>query len=447
MSLQKDVYLVIGGSGFVGRHIVEHLLARGDAVSVLDIVQRHHDVPFYMGNITDERDVLDILKKSGATCIIHTASPQHGAKDPSVYYKVNVEGTRAVIDAAIAAGVRKLVYTSSAGVVFDGTDVVNVDERVPYPEKPFDSYNDSKAQGEKIVLEANGKGGLLTVALRPAGIFGPGDRQMMAGLYQAYQRGQTHIQIGDNNNLFDYTYVGNIAQAHLLAADKLVPPPSYSSTTSGEPKVDPESATAKLNESLHRALPPICATTEYHRTPHSSARPLGPYVTPPPNAESILSAFNTPFDPHELKHPIIRSRFDQFAENALAAAEKDPLRVDGQAFFITNGEPVYFWDFTRYVWMALDPPALEGSKNQRAEKKIFKIPRAFGMALGFLSECWSYLIGKEPLFTRFRVSYTCAQRYHCIERARRVLGYVPEVGLEEGVRRMVEAFKKENGLS
>ncbi|KAI6028083.1 hypothetical protein PISMIDRAFT_678461 [Pisolithus microcarpus 441] len=449
MSLQKDVYLVIGGSGFVGRHVVEHLLARGDVVSVLDIVQRHHDVPFYLGNIADEQDVLDILKKSGTTCIIHTASPQHGAKDPSLYYKINVEGTRAVINAAIAARVRKLVYTSSAGVVFDGADVVNLDERVPYPVKPFDAYNDSKAQGEKIVLEANGKGGLLTVALRPAGIFGPGDRQMMAGLYQVYQRGQTHIQVGDNNNLFDYTYVGNIAQAHLLAADKLVPPPLYSSATCSEPKLDPENianARVQLFQSLHRALPPVCATTEYHRTPHSSARPLGPYVTPPLNAESILSAFNTPFDPHELKHPIVRSRFDQFSENALAVTEGDPLRVDGQAFFITNGEPVYFWDFMRYVWMALDPPVPEGSKNQRAERKILKIPRTLGVTLGLLSECWSYLIGRDPTFTRFRVSYTCAQRYHCIERARRVLGYVPEVGLEEGVRKMVEAFKKENGL-
>jgi len=63
MAAQKDVYLVIGGSGFVGRHIVERLLARGDVVSVFDVVQRHHDVPFYLGNITDEQQVLDALRK------------------------------------------------------------------------------------------------------------------------------------------------------------------------------------------------------------------------------------------------------------------------------------------------------------------------------------------------------------------------------------------------
>lgn len=83
-----------------------------------------------------------------------------------------MDGTQAVINAAVAAGVRKLVYTSSAGVVFDGGDVVNLDERAPYPTEPFDAYNDSKAKSEALVLKSNGKGGLLTVALRPAGIFG-----------------------------------------------------------------------------------------------------------------------------------------------------------------------------------------------------------------------------------------------------------------------------------
>lgn len=60
------------------------------------------------------------------------------------------------------------------------------------------------------------------------------------------------------------------------------------------------------------------------------------------------------------------------------------------------------------------------------------------MMLGYLAETWAGLIGKEAGFTRYRVGYSCATRYHNIEKARRVLGYEPEVGLEEGVRRMVE---------
>lgn len=83
-----------------------------------------------------------------------------------------MEGTKAVISAAQALGVPKLVFTSSAGVVFNGQDLIDVDERLAPPEKPMDAYNESKAKAEEMVLEANGKKGLLTVALRPAGIFG-----------------------------------------------------------------------------------------------------------------------------------------------------------------------------------------------------------------------------------------------------------------------------------
>lgn len=96
----------------------------------------------------------------------------HGMDDPALYWKVNVDGTKAVIAAAVANGVPKLVYTSSAGVVFVGQSLVNVDERLPPPPKAMDAYNESKAKAEEIVLEANGKGGLYTVALRPAGLFG-----------------------------------------------------------------------------------------------------------------------------------------------------------------------------------------------------------------------------------------------------------------------------------
>ena len=135
-------------------------------------------------------------------------------------------------------------------------------------------------------------------------------------------------------------------------------------------------------------------------------------------------------------HPIVRSRFDQFSDNALDVAPNSPLHVAGQAFFITNGEPVYFWDFVRLIWLALDPPTAEG--RARASKGAWVIPRQFGMALGYLAETWAWLTGREAGFTRYRVSYSCAKRYHNIEKARRVLGYEPAVGLEEGVRRMVE---------
>ena len=77
-----------------------------------------------------------------------------------------------MIAAAVSLHIKKLVFTSSAGVVFNGQDIIDVDERLPFPENPLDAYNESKSKAEDLVLQANGKDGLLTVALRPAGIFG-----------------------------------------------------------------------------------------------------------------------------------------------------------------------------------------------------------------------------------------------------------------------------------
>ncbi|KAG6866291.1 hypothetical protein C0991_006387 [Blastosporella zonata] len=437
----KEVYLVIGGSGFVGRHIVQQLLDRGDTVATLDIVQRYHDVPFYSADITDEEQVADALRKTGTTCIIHTASPPATINKPDVFFKVNVDGTKAIIAAAVSTGVRKLVYTSSAGVVFDGGDLIDVDERLEAPEVPLDAYNDSKAKAEAIVLAANGKDGLLTVAIRPAGIFGPGDRQVMSGLYAVYENNQTHFQIGDNTNLFDWTYVGNVARAHILAADKLeTPAPSPAlSTLEKSPscveEVGPMSAAeAKL---VKYALPPITLTTGKSRVPTCQARPLGPYVTPPPNAEKLLAAFNDPNAVSE--RPIIRTRYDQLVDLAIKKAklhhlEINPLQVAGQAFFVTNGEPCYFWDFPRAVWQQLDGVF----PGKRQPRKYFKLSKSVGLMAASGAEWVAWLTGKEPTFTRYKVSYSCVNRWYNIEKARRVLGYEPIVGVEEGVKLMVE---------
>lgn len=421
----RDVYIVFGGSGFVGRHIVEQLMARGDTVSVFDIVQKYHDTPFYTGDITEEEQVADALRKSGATCIMHTVSPPHGMQDPALYWRVNVDGTRTIINAAQALGVRKLVFTSSAGLVFNGGDLINVDERTQPPEKAMDAYNESKAKAEELVLAANGVKGLLTVSLRPAGIFGPGDRQGTAGFYDVWKRGQTHWQIGDNTNLFDWTYVGNVAHAHLLAADKL----------DEEPVVD-LSDPSKVAEIASTYLPPVTITTGSHKIPTSEARPLGPYVERPPNADQIEENWNNPDFKASCPREARKSRFDQFSEGALSSATTSPYQVAGQAFFITNGEPVYFWDYARSICYRFD----KHYGTEKYKKKIIVMPNTVGLILAHAAEWWGWLTGKQPAFTVYRVKLVCKHKWHNIEKARRVLGYEPIVDLDTGMQRTVDAY-------
>ncbi|KAF7365274.1 C-3 sterol dehydrogenase [Mycena venus] len=436
-----DIYLVTGGSGFVGRHIVQQLLDRGDTVSVLDLVQRYHDVPFYHADITDQGQVAEVLRKTGTTCIIHTASPPAALKleTADLYFRVNVGGTKAIIAAA-----QEVAPPASFGRVQVSTMSMSAP---PIPEKHNDAYTESKARAEEAVLEANGKNGLLTVALRPAGIFGPGDhQQLLPGLYQVYERGQTHFQIGDNTNLFDWTYVGNVAAAHLLAADRLdAPPPAPVLADLPEMPKSPEEVpplTAAEEDLVRYALPPVNATTGVHRTPTSAARPLGPYITPPPNADAILAAFNGPA-PRNI--PVSRTRFDPLSDTTLArsklhAPTTSPLQVAGQVFHITNGEPVYFWDLPRLVWHHFDSIYPEKAKSRK--KGIWVLPKDLGMFAAAGAEWWGWLTRTDPTFTRFKVGYSCAARWYNIEKARRILGYEPRVGLEEGVRLTVEAWKE-----
>ncbi|KZT66580.1 NAD(P)-binding protein [Daedalea quercina L-15889] len=223
-----ESYLVIGGNGLLGSHIVRLLLARGEtAVAVFDIAPSADPDPrvrVFLGDITNREDLASAVDECNPSCIIHTAALIQGAPKDAMY-RVNVEGTRRVIEAARAEWVQKLVYTSTASVVFDGRDQHGVDESAPYPQVPFDDYNGSKAIAERLVLAANEEGdsGLKTCSLRVAGLFGPGDRSALPGMMGPLQAGRTGTQLGGNTNKFDFTYIENAAHAHLLAADRLAP--------------------------------------------------------------------------------------------------------------------------------------------------------------------------------------------------------------------------------
>ncbi|KAA1476542.1 putative sterol dehydrogenase [Dentipellis sp. KUC8613] len=242
-SHQPESYLVVGGAGFVGSYIAQALVDRGEEhVAVYDSrVPDPRDliksVVYYCGDICDEGKLVEVLNETAVTTVFHVVSPRLGLPTP-VFTRVNVQGTRTLLNACrdknLRVPVSKFIYTSSTGVVWTGKDLINVSEdQVAPPKKGYDIYHHTKAIAERMVLDADNIDGMRTVALRPCGVTGPRDRQMLLHMANALARGEHKVQIGDNTNLVDWVYAGNVADAHLLAADRLpLPFPSESSPTS-----------------------------------------------------------------------------------------------------------------------------------------------------------------------------------------------------------------------
>jgi nucleoside-diphosphate-sugar epimerase len=131
------------------------------------------------------------------------------------FLATNVEGTRRVLAAARAAGVRRLVHVSSPSVTFDNRDRRGVTEAEPRPARFLSAYQESKALAEDLVRAATG---LETVIVRPRAIFGPGDTSLLPRLLARARTGRLRI-VGSGHNLADLTYVDNVVDALLLARD------------------------------------------------------------------------------------------------------------------------------------------------------------------------------------------------------------------------------------
>ncbi|KAI1322189.1 C-3 sterol dehydrogenase/C-4-like protein [Xylariaceae sp. FL0255] len=347
--------LVIGGCGFLGHHVVNLLLRDWacTAVSVVDLrCQRNRrpasdNVEYVEADITDLDGLTKVFTRLKPDVVIHTASPPaQGASAVSndIFYKVNVDGTRAVIEACRKTNVKALVYTSSASVISDNrSDLINANEEYPVirGKQQSEYYSETKAHAEELVLEANRANGskLLTTAIRPSGIFGEGDMQLVFHAVAVYRSGSDKVQVGDNDNLFDFTYVENVAYAHILATRALL----------------------------------------------------------------VTSASQT--------------------------APLDHEKIDGEAFMISNGTPVYFWDMMRSIWSA--------AGSQRGPNSAWVMSRDLGLVLGFLSEWFSTITGRKVSLNRQRIYFSTMTRYYDISKARRRLGYEPLVSLSDGVRRTV----------
>ncbi|WP_282298365.1 MULTISPECIES: 2-alkyl-3-oxoalkanoate reductase [unclassified Stenotrophomonas] len=217
--------LVTGGGGFLGQALCRGLVERGH--EVLSFNRGHYPslaalgVGQIRGDLADAEAVRHAV--AGVDAVFHNAAKAGAWGSYDSYHKANVVGTDNVIAACRANGIGRLVYTSTPSVTHRATHPVEglgADE-VPYGENFQAPYAATKAIAEQRVLAAN-DAQLVTVALRPRLIWGPGDQQLVPRLAERARAGRLRF-VGDGTNLVDTTYIDNAALAHFQAFEHLAP--------------------------------------------------------------------------------------------------------------------------------------------------------------------------------------------------------------------------------
>ncbi len=225
--------LVTGGGGFIGSHLVAHLLEQGHDVRVLDnfATGRRANVAAFAGDVElVEGDIqsYERVNKAVAGCqiVFHQAalpSVPRSVQDPLTSNATNVIGTLNVLLASRDHDVRRVVMASSSSVY--GVGAGKAPKREDQPALPISPYATAKLAGEGYARSFHGVYGLETVALRYFNVFGP--RQDPTSQYaavvpnfiSAVMAGQSPMIFGDGEQSRDFTYVGNVVQANLLAMD------------------------------------------------------------------------------------------------------------------------------------------------------------------------------------------------------------------------------------
>lgn len=215
--------LVTGGTGFLGRHIVERLLAQNRPVTVLarrtapDLAAR--GVRFITASL-DEPDSPALRDAcAGIHTVFHVAAKVGVWGRYDDFFRANVLGTRALLASARAHGVRRFIHTSTPSVVYNGHDLAGADESLPLTTRCPSHYPLTKAIAEREVLAASSPE-LRTVALRPHLIWGNDDPHLIPRVLAQARSGRLRI-VGNGRNRVDMVHVENAADAHLLAEQNI----------------------------------------------------------------------------------------------------------------------------------------------------------------------------------------------------------------------------------
>ncbi|MEU0721498.1 UDP-glucose 4-epimerase GalE [Streptomyces lavendulocolor] len=241
-------WLITGGAGFIGSHVVKAMAEGGERIVVLDDLSTGRPerlpegVPLEVGTVLDREAVDRVLREHAVTGIVHIAGKKQVAEsvaEPLHYYHENVEGLRTLLEGAVGAGVTRFLFSSSAAV-YGMPDVDLVTEATPCA--PINPYGETKLAGEWLVTATGRTHGMATASLRYFNVAGAatpelgddGVFNLVPMVFERLTADERPLVFGDDyptpdgTCIRDYIHVEDIASAHVAAARRLVADPGAS---------------------------------------------------------------------------------------------------------------------------------------------------------------------------------------------------------------------------
>lgn len=214
-----------GGSGFLGGHLIEHLVAKGHQVVAMARSEASAEIVEGFGAAVSRCDLSSVLATDlqGCEVVIHCAARAEEWGTRQQFWSANVDGTTALLKAAQGAGLRRFVHVGTEAVLFAGRDLVDADETHPYPDRHRYLYSETKAEAERRVLAAEG---IETISVRPRMIWGPRDTSVLPALVKMHRQG-SFAWIDGGQRLTSTTHVKNVAHALELALTRGAPGRAY----------------------------------------------------------------------------------------------------------------------------------------------------------------------------------------------------------------------------
>ena len=225
--------LVTGATGYVGQNLVSKLLNLGHTVHVLcrkkptDELFSHNQIKVFVGDLLD-RDAIHLAMKDCQQVYHVAAYARAWAKDPKIYFKINVQGTINILDAAWILGVKKIVYTST-GATFGASNNTPITEDAVRLFDFFTEYESSKFIAEEKIQHYVRRGLDVTI-VHPVRVYGPGvwtESNVISMMIKSYIEGNWHVIPGDGTALGCFSYIDDVVNGHILAMESGRPGEKY----------------------------------------------------------------------------------------------------------------------------------------------------------------------------------------------------------------------------